>query len=111
MFLLFWDCLFLTIPEIDEFLKSVDQHARGRFVYPMVMTAAHTGARRSELIRSRIEDIDFESNTLTLREKKRSRHKYTTRTVPISKQLRTVLQAWFAERPKGPYTFFKTHEP
>ncbi len=38
----------------------------------MVVMASHTGARRSEICRSRSEDIDFESDMLLIREKKRT---------------------------------------
>jgi integrase len=32
--------------------------------------AAYTGARRSEILRSRVDDIDFDAGTITIREKK-----------------------------------------
>lgn len=77
-----WDCLFLTLPEIDELLQHVQGTARHPFIYPMFVFAAHTGARRSELLRSRTEDIDFALRLITIREKKRVRGKLTTRTCP-----------------------------
>ena len=38
----------------------------------MAATAAYTGARRSELIRMEVEDVDFAGGAITVREKKRS---------------------------------------
>ncbi len=79
-----WDALFLTLPEIDQLLAHVEQRARGSFLYPMFTFAAHTGARRSEMLRSQIDDIDLSAQMATIREKKRVRGKHTTRTVPLS---------------------------
>ncbi|MEX1223999.1 MAG: site-specific integrase [Pirellulales bacterium] len=84
-----WDCLFLTLPEIDEVLSHVEKVARHPFIYPMFVFAAHTAARRSEMIRSQWEDIDLAAGTVTIREKKRVRGKLTTRTVPISPLLQS----------------------
>lgn len=56
-----WECLFLTTKEVQELLDSIQKVARRPFIYPLFVFAAHTGARRSELLRSRIEDFDFEA--------------------------------------------------
>ena len=77
-----WDCLFLSRDEIDDLLKHVRENALHDFIYPMFVMAAHTGARRSELIRSQL--VDFGSDFVTMREKKRRRGKYSTRRVPMS---------------------------
>src|SRR5262249_32824583 len=47
-----WECLYLTLPEIGELLEFVRGHAIQPFVYPMVAFAAHSGARRSEMLRA-----------------------------------------------------------
>lgn len=65
-----WDCLFLTLPQVERLLAHVREHARQPFVYPMVVFAAHTGARRSELLRVRVDDVDLEGQTVLVREKK-----------------------------------------
>lgn len=54
----FWDCLFLDLTQIGEFLAFVKAHASRPWVYPMCAAAAHTGARRSELVRLHVDDID-----------------------------------------------------
>jgi integrase len=100
-----WDCLFLTLPEVDELLAFVKRTSRYPFLYPMVLAAAHTGARRSELIRSMRSDFDFRSNMLTLHEKKRVRGTQSHRTVPMSPLLREEMQKWFATQPVGRISF------
>ncbi|MCA9124659.1 MAG: site-specific integrase [Planctomycetaceae bacterium] len=100
-----WDCLFLTKPEISELLTYVEGAARHPFIYPMFVLAAHTGARRSEILRSELDDIDLRSRWITIREKKRQRGAFTTRMVPISPELHSVLDQWFDEHPGGKYTF------
>ena len=100
-----WDCLFLTLSEIDELLAYVKENARHPFLYPMFVFAAHTGARRSEIIRSMLDDIDFTSNTVTIHEKKRIRGKLTTRRVPMSAMLTQVMRHWVDAHPGGQQTF------
>jgi integrase len=100
-----WNSLFLTLEEIDELLQFVRKVSRQAFVYVMFCLAAHTGARRSEILRSRVDDFDFDSETVTLREKKRDRSKELTfRSVPMSPFLKKVMREWFAEHPGGQLT-------
>ena len=99
-----WECLFLTLPEVDEVLAVVRERKRMPYAYPMFVFAAHTGARRSELRRSLVTDFDFETKTVLIREKKRDREKDETyRTVPLSPLLEQVMREWFAEHPGGPH--------
>jgi integrase len=86
-----WECLFLREPEIDKFLDFVQQRKAPVWVYPMCVMAAHTGARRSEMLRAERQDVDFEAGIVTIREKKRVRGKVTTRRVPISSRLKESL--------------------
>ena len=88
-----WECLFLREPEIDKFLDFVEQRKAPVWVYPMCVMAAHTGARRSEMLRAERQDVDFEAGIITIREKKRVRGKVTTRRVPISSRLKKALAA------------------
>jgi integrase len=69
----------------------------------MVAMAAHTGARRSELIRSRVSD--FQNDTVTIRELKRVKGKNSTRRVPVSSLLRIAMDEWFTIHAGGQYTF------
>jgi integrase len=76
-----------------------------QLTHPMFTLAAYTGARRSELLRSQLSDIDFKDKVVTIREKKRVRGKLTTRRVPLSPPLERVLKAWLKIHPGGPHTF------
>jgi integrase len=105
-----WECLYLTLPEIKEFLEFVRGAATQPWVYPMVAFAAHTGARRSELLRALVIDVDFTGNTVLVREKKRSRGQRTTRRMPLTPALKEALQGWLAIHPGGPYLFAPERE-
>jgi integrase len=100
-----WACLFLTLPEVEELLDFVRDCGAPRYVYPMFAFAAHTGARRSEIMRSRIDDFDLVAGTAVIREKKRETDKQETyRTVPLTPRLREVMRDWFAAHPGGVHT-------
>ena len=99
-----WDSLFLTLPQIDELLKHVSG-SRFPFVHPMFVFAARTGARRSEILRSQIDDFDFDAKTVRIREKKKDQSKdFTFRHVPLSPLLETVMKEWFKKHPGGSLT-------
>jgi integrase len=100
-----WDCLFLTLAEIDELLVYVKEHAHHGFIYPMFCFTAYTGARRSEVMRARIADVDLQSQTATIHEKKRAKGRRTSRRVPLSEFLIGTLKDWIAIHPGGPYLF------
>lgn len=102
-----WDALFLTRNEVDELLDHVRAEAKHPWIYPMVVFAAHTGARRSEMLRAEIEDVDFEGGTILIREKKRTRGRLTTRRVPLSPHLKNVLKDWLGSGGGGRYLFFQ----
>jgi integrase len=100
-----WQSLFLTLPEVDEFLNFIQGAGRPAYVYPMFIFAAHTGARRSEIRRSQISDFDFEAKTVLIREKKKDRSKVETyRTVPLSPRLESAMKTWLAVHPGGSTT-------
>ena len=100
-----WDALFLSVSKIEEVLSHIKTTARRTVMYPMFCFAAYTGARRSEILRSELEDLDFDSSTITIREKKRMRGKLSTRRVPMQPKLRAVLKDWLEIHPGSTYTF------
>jgi len=102
---LLWESLFLTRPEVEELLKHVRDSQAQPFLYPMVCLAAHTGARRSELLRLRVDDVDFNSGTVLLHEMKRARGRRTNRRVPMSAFVQTVLRDWLAGHRGGQFLF------
>jgi integrase len=91
-----WDSLFLSRAQVAEVLAHVREHAPSHWLYPFFVAAAHTGARRSELLRARVEDFDFENRVVTLREKKKSKTRETLRTVDMSPLVESVMKQHFA---------------
>lgn len=105
-----WQCLYLTLPEITGLLAHVKKHANHPWIHPLVATAAHTGARKSELLRMQISDVDFAAGEVEIREKKRSHDRHTTRRVPLSTSLAEVLRGWLNIHPGGSYLFAQAEE-
>ncbi len=101
-----WDCLYLRKSEILALLKHVDSSANYPFIYPMFAMAAFTGARRSEIMRARVADFDFEANIVTIRERKRIKGRRSTRRVPVTPMLAKAMTDWFEHlHPGGPAAF------
>ena len=100
-----WDCLIVASKEVQDVLDYVKKEAQHPFIYPMFVFAAHTGARRSEILRSQVDDFDFQSRTVQIREKKRDHSKSLTyRRVQMSDLLVDVMQEWFSQHPGGQFT-------
>lgn len=104
-----WDSLYLNTSELTELLSFIQHNSSYEFLYPMAVLASHTGARRSELCRSRTEDIDFESEILLIRERKRIRGKQSFRHVPLSPFLKETLGGWCSKNRNSTYTFPLDH--
>jgi integrase len=100
-----WEALYLQAGEVTELLAHVKKKAPHPWIYPLFCFAAHTGARRSEILRALVADVDFTGNTALVREKKRSRGQRTTRRVPLTPLLKKVLKAWLAVHPGGSALF------
>lgn len=104
-----WDSLFLRENEIGEVLSYLKQASaslpHAAFVYPAIAFCAYTGARRSEMLRTRIDDIN---GRILLREKKRSQeHCITFREVPLHPELKDILDVWLDQHPGGQFLFCK----
>lgn len=101
-----WESLFLTRDEISELIDFLRCNLTQEFVLPMILMAAHTGARRSEIVRSRLDDFDFHTGLVRLREKKRSRKRSVTfRYLPMTEQFQETMVDWHKSRRKGQATF------
>jgi integrase len=73
----------------------------------MFAFAAHTGARRSEIVRALPSDLDLAEGVVTIREKKRDKKKLTTRRVPLTPFLKEALVVWMGQRASGKTLFCK----
>jgi integrase len=100
-----WEALYLQADELAELLALVKAKAPHPWIYPLFCFAAHTGARRSEILRAVVADVDLTGNTVLVREKKRSRGQRTTRRVPLTPFLKEVLREWLAVHPGGSALF------
>jgi integrase len=96
-----WDALYLRPDEISGLLEHIRVNARHPWIYPLACMAGHTGARRSELLRMLVSDVDFAAGSVVVREKKRLKGKRSTRRAPLTPQLKEALQAWLAIHPGG----------
>jgi integrase len=106
-----WKALFLEREEIAELLKHAEKTARLPAAYPMLVFVAHTGARRSEIVRARIEDLDFRARTVLIREKKKSRSKAMTyRRIDMSPLLERVMKRWVEAHIGGQHVFSQPDE-
>jgi integrase len=83
----------------------VKARAAQPWVYPLFCFAAHTGTRRAEMLRVLVADVAFDGKTVLIREKKRAKGKTTTRRIPLTPLLATVLKDWLAVYPGGQYLF------
>ena len=98
-----WSSVFLNLDEIEELLNHVEKTARHAFIYPMFVFAAHTGARRSEILRSQVTDIG--DSVIAIRERKRKKRTNSMRRVPMSKRLKKALKEWEKSKPSTKSTF------
>ena len=102
-----WESVYLRPEEVARLLEWVKARPVSPWVYPMFVFAAHTGARRSEVVRALPSDVDLTAGVVTVREKKRDKRKLTTRRVPLTPFLKEVLADWLAKRAKGKTLFCK----
>lgn len=80
---------FLNRAEIHRLAEA----ARGSHVHPLIMTALHTGMRKSELFNLKWSDIDFSQHTVTVQSKDDWHTKnYKSRTIQLTPALYEVLR-------------------
>lgn len=107
-----WETLYLTGAELEELLDYVQENATTPWIYPMVAFVALTGCRRSEMLRSLVEDWDLEAGHVSIREKKRDTSKeFTLREVDIHPRLRKVMAGWLRSHPGGQHVITRNGEP
>jgi integrase len=99
------ESVYLRTEDVARLLEHVRLHAERPWVWPLFCFAAHTGARRSEMMRASPADVDLAQGVVTIAEKKRARGRRTTRRVPLTPFLKERLAAWLAVRPAGPFLF------
>jgi len=81
---------YLTQDEIDCLLDA----AKGYYIYPILVTAIHTGMRKSEMFNLTWDDVDFDEGITTVQSKNGWHTKnYESRDIPLTPRLRRVLLA------------------
>jgi integrase len=102
-----WRSVFLDPGRVADVLEHVRKKQSGRrYFYPLLVFAAHTGARLSECIRSRVQDFDFGTGRVNIREKKRDQSAETYRWVDMSQLLKKTIRKWLKDgHPGGSVTF------
>jgi integrase len=83
-----WHSLYLQAHEIADLLTVVKERGAYPWIYPLACMAAHTGARRGELLKMEVTDVDFGEEAVTIREKKRVKGKRSTRRAPLTPLLK-----------------------
>jgi len=79
---------FLSGEEVEKLLSA----AEDSYLYPLLVTALHTGMRKSELFNIAWDDIDFQLGTITVKSKKDWHTKnYKSRVLSLTPKLRNVL--------------------
>jgi len=78
----------------DEVGRLIDAYlVQAPEIYALVVTALHTGMRKSELLNFRWEDIDFVRGSLTVSSREEWHTKnYESRTMPLHEEVRRVLE-------------------
>ena len=80
---------FLNLDEVHRLLEA----AKGSHIHPILVTALHTGMRKSELLHLRWSDVDFRQGTVTVQPKEDWNTKnYNSRIVSLTPALHETLQ-------------------
>jgi integrase len=97
----------VDVPKPAEVRAMVDS-AKGSRWRPLLMTAAFTGLRASELRGLRWQDVDFKASELHVRQRAdrfnaigAPKSESSTRTVPLPKLVANTLKEWRLACPKG----------
>jgi len=101
------DLQFLTLPELDAVIETIPDHvvgrdARGPVIRLVILAAASTGLRQSELLGLRWKDVDVHAQRIRVRNAwVRSEHSgegksdlSTRRSVPMTSRLTLELKKW-----------------
>lgn len=99
-------CLVMKMPEIrkpryippEEDFCKVYEVAEGQDKV-MLLAFIHLAARRGEIFRLKIEDLDFDSRRVRLWTRKRGNGNYEADWLPMTDDLREALLGWLANRP------------
>jgi len=85
---------FLSSAEIDALLSAAEDYFAYPHIHPLLVTALHTGMRKSELFNLKWTDMDFGQQTITVQSKEDWHTKnYRSRVLALTPRLHEVLLA------------------
>ncbi len=77
---------------VQEEMERLAEAAKDSHIYPLIMTAMHTGMRKSELFNLKWADVNFDNHKITIQPKPDWNTKnYKSRHVPITPALYEIL--------------------
>jgi integrase len=99
-------------PTKEEMQAILDAARNNRRAYPLILTAAHTGLRVSEILGLRWENVDFDAAEIHVVERLdrfgehgNPKSEDSNRTLPIPPTLLQALREWKLACPKGELVF------
>ncbi|WP_459935412.1 tyrosine-type recombinase/integrase [Fundidesulfovibrio butyratiphilus] len=97
------------VPSEDDFWKVFNLTSGQDKV--MLLTFLHLAARKSEVFRLKVDDVDFGNQAITIWTRKREGGNTECDKVPMTDTLSKVLKLWLAERPvQSEYVFVNLGE-
>lgn len=91
----------------NKLRTSEDDQSYVDYVKPLVITAMHTGARKSELLSLSWEDVSFDNRYLTVKAENAKSKK--TRRIPLNGTVLHLLTQWRGQNPTHTYVFTPHH--
>lgn len=86
----------LSVDEVKELLKNVKTFDE-KTLYPFIYTLANTGARRSEILKLKRDDIDFETGLIHLRQTKNGHERFVRMSPRLVELLKDKLKSHTCE--------------
>lgn len=88
------------VPPVEDFWKVYDV-AEGQDKV-MLLTFLHLAARRGEVFRLKVQDLDFSNDQVRLWTRKRKDGSYEYDWLPMTSELRSALETWLEKRLRQP---------
>jgi len=91
---------YLSREEADRLIAACYKAPKCSHLAPIIITALHTGMRRSEILKLKWDDIDFRAGFIYVKDSKN----YQSRMIPLSDTLKQTLQS-LPRHITSPYVF------